>query len=282
METISPGEYPLSGALSSGEHRGLVYSTQAHPLTTVYRFTVTSRTDFTPITGTEDNALRGPAGAYIVLAAPPPLPPSREDGAICITIDGHIRNLGTGVYIVDQAHIANELVPIYGPALPDETIPVVGYRPAAGTRLLGAAVGGGFSATTTGSVDLTTSGLYGGGGTLNGKSFKIALNDLNPGKPKPRIKVTFSEPADAADVKSAINDACGATVASISRWNKLVLTSTKSVRLIAGDSDALAVLGLTAGTTTPLQTADKAYLFLRWDSVAKRWQRLAHGGYMTV
>lgn len=103
------------------------------------------------------------------------------------------------------------------------------------------------TASTTGSTDMTTGGLFGGGGTLNNKQFSINHNGGGA------TTVTFSSPANAAAVVTAINTALGATVASIDGSNHLKLTSTVagsggSIVLAAGSPDALAVLGLTAGT----------------------------------
>jgi hypothetical protein len=95
------------------------------------------------------------------------------------------------------------------------------------------------TATVTGSVDMTTAGLYGGGGTLNGTGFSVNGD-----------QVTFSSPANAAAVVTAINTAAGETIASIDDDDHLVFTSGSEIVLAAGSpSGALALLGLTAGTT---------------------------------
>jgi hypothetical protein len=95
------------------------------------------------------------------------------------------------------------------------------------------------TATVTGSVDMTTAGLYGGGGTLTTTGFSVNGH-----------QVTFSSPANAAAVVSAINTAEGATIASIDEDNHLVFTSGSAITLAAGSpSGALALLGLTAATT---------------------------------
>lgn len=105
------------------------------------------------------------------------------------------------------------------------------------------------AATTTGTTDMTTVGLYGGGGTLDGKEFDINVDGGG------LVTVTLTAPANSAAVLSAINTAVGDTVATLSGTNRLVLTSTtdggsSSIVLVAGTPDALAVLGLTAGTYT--------------------------------
>ncbi|WP_437309998.1 DUF2586 family protein [Sorangium sp. So ce388] len=94
-------------------------------------------------------------------------------------------------------------------------------------------------AVVTGTADLTASGLYGGGGTLNSTGFSVNST-----------QVTFTAPANAAAVASAINTAVGSSIATINSNNRLVLTHGTSVVLATGSpSGALALLGLTAGTT---------------------------------
>ncbi|XXX79169.1 DUF2586 family protein [Sorangium sp. So ce134] len=94
-------------------------------------------------------------------------------------------------------------------------------------------------ATVTGTEDLSASGLYGGGGTLNGAGMTVNGD-----------QVTFTAPANAAAVAAAINTAVGENVATINSQNRLVLTHGTSIVLAAGSpSGALALLGLTAGTT---------------------------------
>ena len=292
VDFLLAGAYPLNVAL--GDYRALVqaeFPHDEHPKTTPYQLAVTSRTDFTPPAATDQAALLGPRGSYLVLAAAQPVAGVRQNGPICISIQGQMRNVGSGVYIVDQRDVARDIVPIYGPPLPGNgPRPVVGYQPAPGVRILGAALGGGFKATTTGTADHTTESLYGESGTLNGKKFTIVLDDLNPAKPKKPVKVSVGPVANAAELTTTINGQIGLAfnvptpppVASIDRWNHLVLTSDKRITLVAENPDALAVLGLTAGTYNPLQTREKAYLFLRWDAAARRWNRLAHGGYMAI
>lgn len=95
------------------------------------------------------------------------------------------------------------------------------------------------AATVTGTADLSASGLYGGAGTLDGTGFEVNGE-----------QVTFTAPANAAAVAAAINTAVGEDVATINAQSRLVLTHGTSVVLAAGSpSGALALLGLTAGTT---------------------------------
>lgn len=109
-------------------------------------------------------------------------------------------------------------------------------------------------AIVTGTVDLVnTAGLYGSGGTLDGKAFDITVDGGS------LVTVTFgtgiNAPADYTDVLETINAALTvAGEASITSAGYLQLTSsavsaTGEIILAAGTPDALAVLGLTAATT---------------------------------
>lgn len=94
-------------------------------------------------------------------------------------------------------------------------------------------------ATVTGDVDLSTAGLYGAEGSLDGTGLSINGD-----------QVTFTAPANAAAVVSAINTAAGTDIASLDEDNHLVLTSDEDIVLAAGSpSGALTLLGLEAGTT---------------------------------
>ncbi len=117
--------------------------------------------------------------------------------------------------------------------------------------VVGDTISASFSASGchTGTTDLTTGGLYGGGGTLDGTEFDIEL--LPSGSP---ITVTLTAPANAAAAVAAINTAVGQTVA-INIGNRLTINgitagTSGGFTIAAGSPDALAVLGLTAGTYT--------------------------------
>lgn len=73
------------------------------------------------------------------------------------------------------------------------------------------------------------------------------------------VTTTFSSPADAAAVVTQINTAAGATVASLSATNHLILSgivigNTSSIQVVSGT--ALTDLGLSAGTTTGANAND--------------------------
>lgn len=109
-------------------------------------------------------------------------------------------------------------------------------------------------ATVIGSVDLVNAtALYGASGTLAGKEFDITL-DANP-----LATVTFGTGANAPTSYSAVIAQIDAAISgtgtvSVNGLGQLVITglvvsTTGTIVLAAGTPDALAVLGLAAGTT---------------------------------
>jgi len=115
-------------------------------------------------------------------------------------------------------------------------------------------------AQVVGSVNLvTTPGLYGGGGALDGTSFTI-IEALGITKFKPVLVA----PADAAAVVTKINTTFNGTnfftdfyMASINGANELVITAnnnTDDINLTAGGSDMLTVVGMAPGTYKPILT----------------------------
>lgn len=106
-------------------------------------------------------------------------------------------------------------------------------------------------ATTSGSVDLTTAGLYGGGGTLNGTSLVMTVNGVGP---TTLALVGTTNALNEAALLAAIVAAFPALTAVADGSNHLVLTTIlqdASAALVVaanGSSTANTVLGLTAGT----------------------------------
>lgn len=117
--------------------------------------------------------------------------------------------------------------------------------------------GGGGSASIEGTVSLGTSGLYGGGGTLNGKKLNIVLDDATA------VVVTFASPADATALKHQINAALGQRSASTGGGGGLALTSrlkgTGSKVAVVDDAtpanDAKALLGFTSSNSSSVGVA---------------------------
>jgi len=108
-------------------------------------------------------------------------------------------------------------------------------------------------ANVVGTVDMTTVGLYGGGGTLDTKVITLSVNG------SASVSITFSAPANSAAVLAAFNSqqvlADAGLVASLeATTNYLVLSATKAfgadatINITAGN--AVTVLGLTVANNT--------------------------------
>lgn len=102
-------------------------------------------------------------------------------------------------------------------------------------------------AAVTGSVALSTL-VYGAAGTVDGDTLTLAVDGGT------EFVVTFTAPANAAAVVSAINSAAGATIATLTDSNELVLTSptsgpTSSIEVVSGTGGSIANLGLTVAET---------------------------------
>jgi hypothetical protein len=95
--------------------------------------------------------------------------------------------------------------------------------------------GSGVAASTTGTTALSTVGLYGGGGTLNGTSLTLTFESAT----SPQYTVTFASPADANAVLQQINAAVGAMVATNN-------TGLKITSQVAGASSRVRVGGTAA------------------------------------
>jgi hypothetical protein len=103
-------------------------------------------------------------------------------------------------------------------------------------------VGATTAATETGSVDMTGLGYP---AALDGYDFDVAVDGGTP------ITVTFSSPADEDAVVSQINTQVGQDIASLSgnnlKLDSLTTGAGSSLNLVAGGTDALTVMGITAG-----------------------------------